>query len=208
MAGVDSLSSGYSMKIMTNAILLILLFLATASAWGQTQEVTLDLAPAQTTVDFTLGDVLHTVHGRFKLSAGHIHFVPASNVISGEIVVDATSGNSGSTVRDGKMHKEILESARYPEVTFRPDRVEGQVVALGSSKVQVHGLFGIHGAEHEITVPAQVELAPDHWSLTVHFAVPYVAWGIKDPSTFILRVEKTVDIDLHAQGPSPWIAPR
>src|SRR6185437_10834040 len=41
-----------------------------------------------------------------------------------------------------------------------------------------------------------VELAPDHWSLTVHFAVPYVKWGMKDPSTFILRVEKAVDIDL------------
>jgi hypothetical protein len=106
------------------------------------------------------------------------------------------------------MHKEILESARYSEVTFRPDRVDGKVLAPGTSQVQVDGMFGIHGAEHEITVPAQVELASDHWSLRVHFAVPYVKWGMKDPSTFILRVGKTVDIDLHAQGPSPWVAQR
>jgi len=196
------------MKIMTKITFPIFLVLAATLTWGQAQEATLNFVSAQTTVDFTLGDVLHTVHGSFKLKAGQIHFAPATNAISGEIVVDAPSGNSGSTGRDGKMHKEILESARYPEVTFRPDRVEGQVVALGSSTVQVHGMFGIHGGEHEITVPAQVELAPDHWSLTVHFAVPYVTWGMKDPSTFILRVEKTVDIDLHALGPSPWIAPR
>jgi polyisoprenoid-binding protein YceI len=204
MAGVDCVNSDYSKKIMTKTSLFLLLFLATVPTWGQMQAVTLDFAPEQTTVDFTLGDVLHTVHGRFKLSAGHIHFVPASNTISGEIVVDATSGNSGNTSRDRKMNKEILESARYPEVTFRPDRVEGKVASAGSSSVQVHGMFGIHGAEHEITVPAQIELAPDHWTLNVHFEVPYVRWGLKDPSTFILRVEKNVAIDLHAAGLNPW----
>jgi len=196
------------MKITIKLITRIFILLVATLAWGQAQEATLNFVPSQTTVNFTLGDVLHTVHGSFKLKAGQVRFAPASNAISGEIVVDAASGNSGSTGRDRKMHKEILESARYPEVTFRPDRVEGKVLALGTSPVQVHGMFGIHGAEHEITVPAQVELASDHWSLTVHFAVPYVKWGIKDPSTFILRVEKTVDIDLHALGPSPWVAPR
>jgi len=172
------------------------------------QDAALVVDPSLSRVEFTLGDVLHTVHGSFNLKAGQVHFVPATNTISGEIVVVAASGNSGSASRDRKMHKEILESARYSEVTFRPDRVEGKVLALGTSLVEVHGMFGVHGAEHEITVPAQVELASDHWSLTVHFAVPYVKWGLKDPSTFILRVEKTVDIDLHASGPSPWVAPR
>lgn len=194
------------MKITAKLITPIFIFLAATLAWGQTQEATLNFVPAQTTVNFTLGDVLHTVHGSFNLKAGQVHFVPATNTISGEIVVVTASGNSGSTSRDRKMHKEILESTRYSEVTFRPDRVEGKVLALGTSLVQVHGMFGIHGAEHEITVPAQVELASDHWSLTVHFAVPYVKWGMKDPSTFILRAEKTVDIDLHALGPSPWVA--
>jgi len=196
------------MKTMARRHIPLFILLATTLSWGEAQEATLNFVPAQTTVDFTLGDVLHTVHGSFKLKTGQVRFDPATNSISGEIVVDAPSGNSGSTGRDRKMHKEILQSVRYPEVTFRPDRVDGKVLVPGRSAVQVHGMFGILGVEHEITVPAQVELAPDHWSLTVHFAVPYVKWGIKDPSTFILRVEKTVDIDLNARGPSPWPAPR
>ena len=196
------------MKTTTRRSIPVFFLLAAALAWGQAQEVTLNFDPAQTTVDFTLGDVLHTVHGSFRLKTGQVRFDPATNSISGELVVDAPSGNSGSTGRDRKMHKEILQSVRYPEVTFRPDRVDGKVLASGRSAVQVHGMFGILGVEHEITVPAQVELAPDHWSLAVHFAVPYVKWGLKDPSTFILRVEKTVDIDLNARGPSPWPAPR
>jgi polyisoprenoid-binding protein YceI len=197
-----------SMKIVAKLTAPVFIFLAAVLAWGQAPEATLNFLPAQSTVNFTLGDVLHTVHGSFNLKAGQVHFVPATNTISGEIVVVTASGTSGSTSRDRKMHKEILETARYPEVTFRPDRVDGKVLALGTSLVQVHGMFSIHGANHEITVPAQVELASDHWSLAVHFAVPYVKWGMKDPSTFILRVEKTVDIDLHAVGPNPWIAQR
>jgi polyisoprenoid-binding protein YceI len=193
------------MRMMVKLALPILFSFSAAVAWGQETEATLNFMPSQTTVNFTLGDVLHTVHGSFNLKSGHVRFAPASNAIKGEIVVDATSGNSGNTGRDRKMHREVLESARYSEVTFLPDQVQGKVLALGTSAVQVHGMLGIHGTEHEITVPAQVELAPDHWSLIVHFAVPYVKWGMKDPSTFILRVEKTVDIELHVAGANPWV---
>jgi len=196
--------NGSQMKV--RPALLILLSLAGIAAPGQAQEARLSFIPSQTTVNFTLGDVLHTVHGTFNLKSGLVQFNPATSAISGNIVVDAASGDSGSSARDKKMHKDILESARYSDITFRPDHVDGKVSPQGSSTVQVHGMFGIHGAEHEITVPAQVELASDHWNLTVHFDVPYVKWGMKDPSNFVLRVEKTVAIDLHAAGQNPWSA--
>jgi polyisoprenoid-binding protein YceI len=182
----------------------VLVFGLLTVATARAQQATLNFAPQRTAVNFTLGDVLHTVRGAFALKSGIVQFNPATNAISGRIVIDATSGDSGSTARDHKMHKEILLSERYTEVTFRPDRVEGRVLQQGTSTVNVHGMFGILGAEHEIVVPAEVELAPDHWTLKTHFDVPYVKWGLKDPSTFILRVGKTVAIDLSASGTSPW----
>jgi len=166
-------------------------------------DLVLSFAPAQTTIQFTLGDILHTVRGAFHLESGTVHFNPTTGVINGEILVDATSGNSGNSSRDGRMHKEILESARYREITFMPDRVEGRVEPRGNSTVQVHGMFGIHGAEHQITIPVQVEMAADRWTATSHFSIPYVQWGMRNPSTFILRVSQTVDIDIHASGPIP-----
>jgi polyisoprenoid-binding protein YceI len=182
----------------------VMSFLATLNlASAQERDLVMEFAPAQTSVKFTLGDILHTVHGTFNLKSGTVHFNPASGAISGEILVDATSGNSGGASRDNKMHKDILESARYREITFLPDRVEGKVESQGHSTIQVHGLFGIHGATHEITVPVQVEMAPDRWVATAHFVVPYVQWGMKNPSTFVLRVNQTVDIDLHAAGAIP-----
>lgn len=166
---------------------------------GAAQEQTFQIDPAQSTVKFTVGDVLHTVHGTFALKHGELQVQPAGKV-SGEIVVDAASGNSGSGMRDRKMHKEVLESARYPEIDFRPDRFDGDVAPQGKSSVMVHGMFSIHGTAREITVPAQVERDGDHWTANVHFTVPYAKWGMKNPSTLFLKVSDNVEIDLTAAG--------
>ncbi len=161
------------------------------------QEVVLHCDPAQTKADFTLGDPLHTVKGNFHLKSGELHYDPAAQKISGEIVFDATSGQSGNGSRDRKMHKDVLESARYPEISFRPDQVQGTVAPTGTSNVQVHGMFRIHGAEHEITAPAEVTPGADHWDFTSHFPVPYAKWGMKNPSVLFLRVGNSVDLVVH-----------
>ncbi len=180
--------------------LVLIAFLAVAGMVAAGQDVALGLDSQHTTLNFTLGDVLHTVHGTFRLKQASLRLDPASGKLTGEIVVDAKSGESGNGMRDRKMHREVLESDRYPEIVFRPDRVEGTVSLQGKSSVHVHGIFAIHGAEHELTVPAEVEVASDHWTATLHFAVPYVSWGMKNPSTLFLRVSEAVDIDLSAAG--------
>ena len=155
-----------------------------------------DLDPAKTEIQFTLHDVLHTVHGTFKLKRGSIHFDADSGKASGEIVVDVTSGASGNDSRDRRMHKEILESQRYPEATFTPDRVDGKLAPEGQSQVDLHGVFKIHGADHEVTLHFQVERSSGEYAAATHFTIPYVQWGMKDPSNFLLKVDKTVDIEI------------
>lgn len=166
----------------------------------QAQSVTLNLDPARTQITFTLGATLHTVEGSFRLKSGAIQFNPATGEASGEVVVDATSGESGNNGRDRKMHKSVLQSQNYPEIIFVPERVQGQVSLSGESHVQLQGLVKLHGSQHEITIPADIQIAGTQLTANLHFAIPYVEWGLKDPSTFILRVDKTVDITIHAAG--------
>ena len=158
--------------------------------------MSLDLDPAKTDVQFTLHDVLHTVHGTFKLKKGSVRFDPDSGKASGEIIVDVTSGASGSDARDSRMHKEILESQRYPEATFTPDRVDGKLASQGSSQLDLHGVFKIHGADHELTLHFQVDRVGGQFTASTHFSVPYVQWGMKNPSNFLLKVDKTVEMDI------------
>ncbi len=182
-------SVGVRRQLVFAAVLLTLVTLLSASAAHRppkapaetsNDEIVLSLDPAQSKVHWTLGSTLHTVHGTFALKRGILRLDSATGKASGEIVADATSGESGNDSRDKKMHKEILESARYSEVVFRPDRVEGKVAVTGASTVQVHGTFLLHGAEHELTVPMQAELTPDHWKGTGKFNVPYIQWGLEE----------------------------
>jgi polyisoprenoid-binding protein YceI len=154
--------------------------------------------PAQTKVEFTLGSLLHTVHGDFHLKRGTLSFDPQSGKASGEIVVDASSGESGSEARDKRMHAAILEITRYPEITFRPDRVDGRVASEGKSEVQLHGVFAIHGVEHEILLPVTVDAGGGQYNVIGIFEVPYVKWGMKNPSTLMLRVDDKVEITIHS----------
>jgi polyisoprenoid-binding protein YceI len=170
------------------------------SAPVQAQSVTLNLDPARTQITFTLGATFHTVEGSFKLKSGEIQFNPASGEASGNVVVDATSGDSGNSSRDQKMHKSVLESQNYPEIIFVPERVQGPVSLSGESHVQILGLVKLHGSQHEITIPADIQITGAQLTANLHFAIPYVEWGLKNPSTFVLRVEKNVDVAIRAAG--------
>jgi len=176
------------------------LLLTLAPAYAAAQELILRCDPSQTMARWTLDATLHTVSGDFKLKRGEIQFHPTSGETSGKIVFDATSGQSGNSSRDSKMHRVVLESRQYPEISFRPDHTAGQINPGEVSTVEVHGTFAIHGSDHEIAVPVEVRLEADHWSAAAQFSVPYVAWGMKNPSTFFLRVADSVEVEMRAAG--------
>ncbi len=175
-----------------------LIFLFSSAAAAQQTQIALD--PAQTRITWTLGDVLHTVHGTFKMVSGNITFDTRTGNASGEILVDARTGESGNHARDSKMQREVLESARYPEITFVPKHVSGSLAAQGSSTLQVQGVFGIHGADHELTLTFPVQAHGSRATATTKFDVPYQAWGMKNPSTLFLKVDNKVEINIETVG--------
>jgi hypothetical protein len=194
---------------MTVTLAFALGVLLTASSAPPSQNAAQQTAPsdlllsvdsARSTVRWTLGATLHSVHGTFIIKRGTLRLSPESGSAGGEIVVDATRGESGNSSRDSRMHKEILESARFPEVVFHPDQLQGKLLLAGTSSVQLHGSFLLHGSQHEFTVPVQAELSGDHWTGTAAFTVPYVQWGVKNPSNFFLKASPTVDVELNLSG--------
>jgi polyisoprenoid-binding protein YceI len=192
--------------LVVGSVLVVGVWISSSAAFTPKQsdeevkEIKLHVDPAQSKVRWTLDSTLHTVHGTFAVKSGAMRIDPAKGKVEGEIVIDAASGDSGNDGRDKKMHREIIESAKYKEIVFRPERVEGKVVAEGSFSAQVHGIFLLHGAEHEITVPVKAELTPGHWNGTARFSVPYIAWNLKSPNNFFLKADKVVEVELELAG--------
>jgi|SRR5947209_18826530 len=172
---------------------------STASAPASSKMV-FAIDPAQSHVHWTLGTTLHTVHGTFAVSGGGLEMDSASSAASGEIIVDARSGDSGNGSRDSRMHQEILESDKFAQIVFRPQRIEGKLESGKTVVLQVHGIFVLHGAEHEMDLPVEANISGDHWKGTANFKVPYIKWGLKNPSNFVLRVKSEVQIDLELAG--------
>src|SRR6478736_3838792 len=166
----------------------------------QAQQKTFTLDPAQTKVNFTVDSTLHTVHGDFRLKRGSIQFDSATGQASGELVVDSASGESGSNGRDKRMHKDILESPKYSDIVFAPQHVKGTVANEGKSTVQVEGVLTMHVKSNPVSMLLEVELQNGAGSADGSFSVKYQEWGMKNPSTFILRVNDTVKIHVHAVG--------
>lgn len=189
------------------AVFALALFLSAAPALPQprtarplTSEIVLTLDPAQSKVHWTVDSTLHTVHGTFALKSGTVHFDPETGKADGEVVVYAPSGESGNGSRDRRMHREILETAKYPDVVFRPTQVDGKVAQAGASDVKLDGVFSIHGADHDLMALVHAELTGNRWRGTAKFEVPYVKWGIKDPSNFFLKVKPVVNVELEMSG--------
>jgi polyisoprenoid-binding protein YceI len=171
-----------------------------SASFAQAQQKTFTLDPAQTKVNFTVDSTLHTVHGDFRLKRGSIQFDNATGIAGGEIVVDSTSGESGSDGRDKKMHKDILESPKYSDIVFTPQHIKGMVAAEGKSNVEVEGTLTMHGKSKPVTMLLGVQLQGGAGSADGSFSIKYLEWGMKNPSTFILRVNEKVEIHVHAVG--------
>jgi len=163
------------------------------------------MSPANTRVEFRLGGALHTTHGEFHLRHGIIKADPATGNAEGSVVVDAASGESGDSLRDNRMKDSVLEAQAYPQITFSLQHIDGHLGDEGNFQAKLEGVLMLHGGQHQIVIETQGKLIDDDLVATAHFSIPYVEWGLKDPSVLFLTVAKEVDIDIAMTGHITWL---
>jgi hypothetical protein len=172
------------------------------------QELALEMDPAQSKVEFTLGDVLHTVRGSFQLKRGAIRFDPAPARLPANCWWMRAAGPAATTTRDRKMHKEILESSALPGHRISP-RPRGRQAGAARHQPDA-GARGVWDSRRQNTNwwrRLRVHVNGGQYDITAHFSVPYQKWGIKNPSTLFLHVEDKVDITLHTVAHQPTPVP-
>jgi polyisoprenoid-binding protein YceI len=158
------------------------------------------ISPDASEVKMKLNTTHEVVNGTFHVQSGAIEFDRSSPKMSGTVVVAAGSGKTGNDSRDKKMNKDILKVDQYTTVSFGPKTYQGIIPASGDSTIQVSGIFTLLGIPHEITIPMQVHIDGSKATAKANFMVPYVQWGLKNPSFLIWKAENDVAIYLNLVG--------
>ena len=164
------------------------------------QHQALAVNPDASEVKMTLTTNHEIVNGTFHIQSGSIEFDRSAQKISGNIVVAAGSGKTGNDSRDKKMTKDVLKANQYTTVSFAPKTYTGSIGPSGGSTIQVGGVFTLLGTPHDITVPMQVHIEGPKATAKAHFVVPYVEWGLKNPSFIVWKADNDVAIDLNLVG--------
>jgi len=167
----------------------------------------LDLDPARTTITYSLDGWPHHTHGTFAFKHGVIELDPQTGEMDGVTIVDAASGNSGHSVRDERMKSDVLEVGRFPDISFAPRQVVSHGNARGEFPVSVRGVMSLHGTQHDLLIKATVRRDGNHVTINCYFAIPFVEWGLKDPSILIFKVAKQVDVNVTAVAQLSWKLP-
>jgi polyisoprenoid-binding protein YceI len=164
------------------------------------QHQTFAVNPDTSEVQMTLNTTHEVVHGTFHIQSGSIEFDCGTPKMKGSVAVLAGSGKTGNDSRDKKMNKDILNVEQYATVSFEPKTYTGVLALSGDSTIQVTGIFTLLGTPHEIAIPIVVHLEGTTATAKAHFFVPYVQWGLKNPSFMIWKADDDVAIDLSLAG--------
>jgi polyisoprenoid-binding protein YceI len=164
------------------------------------QPQTFVINPDASAVKITLKTTHEIVNGTFHVKYGSIEFDRSAPKMSGAVVVLASSGKTGNSSRDKKMNKDVLEVEQHATISFEPKTYTGVIAASGDSTIQVTGVFTLLGTPHEITIPVSVHLDGARTTAMAHFMVPYVQWGLKNPSFLFWKADDDVAIDLDLAG--------
>ena len=183
------------MKFFT-AFILVALLAPAALAQHQTFVVN----PDASEVKMTLNTTHEVVVGTFQIQTGSIEFDRRNSKMTGAVIVVAGSGKTGNDSRDKKMYRDILQIEQHATISFETKTYAGAVASSGDSTIQVTGIFTLLGTPHEITIPMLVHLDGTNATVKAHFVVPYVQWGLKNPSFLIWKADNDVAIDLNLVG--------
>jgi polyisoprenoid-binding protein YceI len=177
-----------------------LAFVAMLAPAAPAQHQTFAINPDASEVKMTLNTTHEVVNGTFHIQSGTIEFDRSAPKMSGAVVVLAGSGKTGNDSRDRKMNKDILKVDQFATVSFAPNAYTGTIGASGDSTIQVSGVFTLLGTHHDLTIPMQIHMDGSKATVRAHFVVPYVQWGLKNPSFLIWKAENDVAIDLSLVG--------
>jgi polyisoprenoid-binding protein YceI len=136
-----------------------------------------------------------------KTAVGRTPDVSGSITIAGtkipkaDFTADLGTLQSDESGRDGTIHNQAIETAKFPNATFKltePITLD-KIPAEGTkTSVDATGTLTLHGVTKDVTIPLQAEQTGDTIAVTGQLDIPFADYGIQKPQSF-----KVLSIDDH-----------
>ena len=134
------------------------------------------LVPGRTSITFSAkGLWVFTVSGTFEVADG-AGTVGDDGSVTGTLVVDATSLNTGNRPRDEHLRSaDFFDVQAYPTITFAAK----QVRPGDSGQMDIDGDLAVHGHTRPLNVPAQVVVVDGVATVTADIHLDRSDWGLR-----------------------------
>ena len=154
-------------------------------------------------VDETLaGNRANTAVGRTPDVTGTLT-MSGTQITAVEITADLTTLESDDKRRDGQLQRQALETARFPQATFKltsPIELgaapsDGQAITATAT-----GELTLHGVTKTVQVPIQARLSGDVVTVVGSIEIQFADYSIDQPTSFaVLSIEDhgTMELQLH-----------
>lgn len=165
------------------------------------QSKTYEIKPdAKNVAEFHAEDTYDSFDGRTNGVSGTIVADPAKPAAATvQVSIDMGSLDTGVSLRNKEMRERYLETAKFPNATFKTVSVSGPatVVANQPADLSVTGDFTLHGVTKRMTIPVRVVLIPDgRLHTTSSFRVHMPDFGINVPHNLLVTVNDEVPVRL------------
>lgn len=151
-----------------------------------------------------------TFEGRTDRLSGALTLDPSAigDSIGVRLVVDVTTLDTGSKLRDRHMHERYLETARFGTAVFEGGTVvagAGAALRTGTpTAFQVDGTFTLHGVSRRQRCSVQASLTKEGAvSFVATFAVNLADHAIARPEMLFLKLAETQQVRVSAIASSP-----
>jgi polyisoprenoid-binding protein YceI len=146
--------------------------------------------------------------GTFQFITGEVDADPDNLAATGHVsfVIDATTYDSGSDMRDRHVIHSALQTFNYSVISFESTRIEDIKVevpgALGTATVV--GNLTLHGVTREMNVPVNVSMSQGGiLNATGEVTFDYTNFGISPPSLIFVPAGKMVTVEFQIRAERP-----
>ena len=160
--------------------------------------------PASAEAGFDVKATGHTVHGKTTAVSGEVHVIDepgGGKTISGRIEIAAATLDTANSKRDQTMKRKCLAVDRFPAIVFTPERFapSGPAPAPGPVAGRLSGTLTIRDVTKPVTMDATLTPQGTRIAVAGTFDVPWLEFGIPDPSFFIITLDKVAHAHFRAE---------